>query len=202
MGEMIGTAEIAQRYNLERRYVTDRLTKAQGFPEPTVDLSQKLRRWDARIQVDAAAIQRQDLAGPHRRAQADQEGERHLLALGLDVASPVVELPADPDRKDLATRSTCRESGMTKPRIFWCRGLQTWQCSVDHRWFEPWTDWHVKNCRQFGPVGAGATPGMAYIRWARAQNLPRSRPVRPVPTTWPTRLLISIHGKWRRFLNR
>jgi predicted DNA-binding transcriptional regulator AlpA len=43
----LDTAQIAELVGCSRAYVTDNLTKQPRFPAPTVNLSQKLRRWDA-----------------------------------------------------------------------------------------------------------------------------------------------------------
>lgn len=43
---LLDTAQIAALLNVTREHVTDKLTKAPGFPAPAVDLSRKMRRWD------------------------------------------------------------------------------------------------------------------------------------------------------------
>lgn len=43
----IDTAAIAEIAGCSRAYVTDKLAKHPRFPTPTVNLSQKMRRWDA-----------------------------------------------------------------------------------------------------------------------------------------------------------
>jgi predicted DNA-binding transcriptional regulator AlpA len=45
MSALLDTGQIAALLNLKRGYVTDKLTKRPDFPRPTVDRSQKLRRW-------------------------------------------------------------------------------------------------------------------------------------------------------------
>lgn len=42
----VDTEGIATMLSLDRRYVTNTMTKHPNFPRPTVNLSQKLRRWD------------------------------------------------------------------------------------------------------------------------------------------------------------
>lgn len=44
--DLVDTADIAAILNVTREHVTDKLTKAPGFPAPTVNRSRKLRRWD------------------------------------------------------------------------------------------------------------------------------------------------------------
>lgn len=41
------TAQIAAAFGLQRRTVTERLTKRPDFPKPVVRLSRKVVRWDA-----------------------------------------------------------------------------------------------------------------------------------------------------------
>jgi predicted DNA-binding transcriptional regulator AlpA len=43
----LDTAQIAELVGCTRAHVTARLTKQPRFPAPTVNLSQKMRRWDA-----------------------------------------------------------------------------------------------------------------------------------------------------------
>ena len=57
MSETLDTAQIAQMLGITREYVTDNLTKRSGFPAPSVNLSQKLRRWKA-SEVNAWIVQR------------------------------------------------------------------------------------------------------------------------------------------------
>lgn len=45
MSDYIGTADIAADLGLAREYVTDKLTKRQGFPPPALVLSQKVKLW-------------------------------------------------------------------------------------------------------------------------------------------------------------
>ena len=42
----VTTKDIADRLGLTREYVTDRLTKRPDFPQPSVNVSQKIRRWN------------------------------------------------------------------------------------------------------------------------------------------------------------
>ena len=58
---MIDTAEIAAMLGVTRQHVTDRLTKQPTFPQPVVDLSQRMRRWD-RAAVMAWLTQQQKKA--------------------------------------------------------------------------------------------------------------------------------------------
>ena len=43
--DLVDTSGIANSFNLKRRYVTDRLTKAPDFPRPVIDRSRRLRFW-------------------------------------------------------------------------------------------------------------------------------------------------------------
>lgn len=43
---LIDTGGIAALLGCSRGHVTDRLTKKPGFPKPSVNFNQKLRRWD------------------------------------------------------------------------------------------------------------------------------------------------------------
>ena len=43
--ELLSTADIAGILGVSRQYVTDHLTKTPTFPQPTVNLSQVMRRW-------------------------------------------------------------------------------------------------------------------------------------------------------------
>lgn len=71
MSELIDTKGIADRYAFSQRYVTDRLTKRAGFPEPVVDVSQKARRWDLQ-EVDAFVNPRRR----HKRAAMSSADSR------------------------------------------------------------------------------------------------------------------------------
>ncbi len=46
MKDLIDTADIAELLKVDRRYVTDRLTKRPDFPAPCVNLNRKVRRWN------------------------------------------------------------------------------------------------------------------------------------------------------------
>ena len=50
--ELLGTAELAALWNLNRSHVTNIITKRPDFPEPALNLSRKTRRW-RRIEVEA-----------------------------------------------------------------------------------------------------------------------------------------------------
>lgn len=41
----LNTEEIARMLGVKQKTVTDKIVKQPGFPAPTVNLSQKLRRW-------------------------------------------------------------------------------------------------------------------------------------------------------------
>lgn len=45
MTALLDTAQIAELLGLKRTYVTDKLTKRPDFPQPRVNVSQRLRRW-------------------------------------------------------------------------------------------------------------------------------------------------------------
>jgi hypothetical protein len=47
MGRLIGTDDIAVMLRRSRKRVTDVFTKADGFPEPVINESQKTRYWDS-----------------------------------------------------------------------------------------------------------------------------------------------------------
>ncbi len=47
MSALLGTEEIARMFGLSRKYVTNYVTKRQGFPKPEVNLSRKTRKWRA-----------------------------------------------------------------------------------------------------------------------------------------------------------
>ena len=47
MNDLIDSKGIAQQYGLSQQYVTDRLVKHHNFPEPVVNVTQKMRRWKA-----------------------------------------------------------------------------------------------------------------------------------------------------------
>ena len=44
--DTLDTQQIAELLHLKRRYVTDEVTKRPGFPEPVINVSRKIRRWD------------------------------------------------------------------------------------------------------------------------------------------------------------
>jgi predicted DNA-binding transcriptional regulator AlpA len=44
----IDTAQIAALLGVKRRYATDVITKEADFPQPVMDLSERMRRWDQR----------------------------------------------------------------------------------------------------------------------------------------------------------
>lgn len=46
-GDLLDTKGIADLLGVTREYVTDKLVKRPGFPEPVVGVSQRLRRWRA-----------------------------------------------------------------------------------------------------------------------------------------------------------
>lgn len=41
------TGDIARFLGLQRRYVTDEVTKQPDFPEPVINRTQRMRRWAA-----------------------------------------------------------------------------------------------------------------------------------------------------------
>jgi len=43
---LMDTNDIASMLGLDRRYVTNIITKQPDFPAPLIDLTQKTRRWD------------------------------------------------------------------------------------------------------------------------------------------------------------
>lgn len=43
--ELIDTKDISRLLGVTRAHVTNRLTKRPDFPQPTLNLSQKLRKW-------------------------------------------------------------------------------------------------------------------------------------------------------------
>ncbi len=43
--QTLNTQEIAQLLGVKQKTVTDKIVKHPDFPTPTVDLSQKVRRW-------------------------------------------------------------------------------------------------------------------------------------------------------------
>lgn len=45
MKEYLTTQQIADRLDLERKYVTDKVVKRPEFPKPAIKLSQKTRKW-------------------------------------------------------------------------------------------------------------------------------------------------------------
>jgi predicted DNA-binding transcriptional regulator AlpA len=45
LGELIGVNEIALMLGLSRVHVVGRITKRPDFPKPTLNLSQRIRRW-------------------------------------------------------------------------------------------------------------------------------------------------------------
>ena len=52
----VGTKEIAEMLQMNRRYVTDRLVKRCDFPAPVVNVSPRQRRWEKRaVEVWAAS---------------------------------------------------------------------------------------------------------------------------------------------------
>lgn len=61
MSALLDTAQIADKLNLRREYVTDRLTKRPDFPRPRIDLTQKTRRW-AEADIEAWLRKRQQPA--------------------------------------------------------------------------------------------------------------------------------------------
>lgn len=44
---LLDTADIAALLGVKRATVTNRIIKAPGFPKPTINLSQRIRRWNA-----------------------------------------------------------------------------------------------------------------------------------------------------------
>jgi hypothetical protein len=50
--ELVGTAQIAAMWRLNREYVTNHVTKTHDFPAPALNLSRKTRRW-LRVDVEA-----------------------------------------------------------------------------------------------------------------------------------------------------
>lgn len=55
MERLIGTKEIAEYLGLSREYVTDRVTKRQGFPNPRINTSIRNRKWSAQEVIVWAA---------------------------------------------------------------------------------------------------------------------------------------------------
>lgn len=47
MSELIDITELAQALKLPRNYVRDSLVKKPDFPRPALNLSQRVRKWDA-----------------------------------------------------------------------------------------------------------------------------------------------------------
>ncbi|WP_041946031.1 helix-turn-helix transcriptional regulator [Variovorax paradoxus] len=45
MIDLIGIQEISEQLGVTRSYARDRIVKRPDFPRPSVDLSQKCRRW-------------------------------------------------------------------------------------------------------------------------------------------------------------
>lgn len=43
---LVGTKEIANSLKLDRKYVTNTITKLPDFPKPVINYSQKVRLWD------------------------------------------------------------------------------------------------------------------------------------------------------------
>ena len=52
MAELVGTAELAAMWKLNREYVTNFVTKLPDFPPPALNISRKTRRW---LRVDCEA---------------------------------------------------------------------------------------------------------------------------------------------------
>ena len=44
--ELIDTKDIAMLLSVTRAHAVDRIIKRPGFPEPVINLSQRLKRWD------------------------------------------------------------------------------------------------------------------------------------------------------------
>ena len=66
MSALLDTGQIASILGLTREYVTDKLTKEPGFPEPEVNHSRRLRRW---LEADVMAYMR----GRHGKRAAMSE---------------------------------------------------------------------------------------------------------------------------------
>lgn len=50
--DLIGTKEIARMLGVTQAHCTGRIIKRPDFPKPTVDLSQKLRKWQKQDVTD------------------------------------------------------------------------------------------------------------------------------------------------------
>lgn len=64
---MMDTAAIAEALHVSRAHVTDRLTKRPDFPRPSVNVSQRLRLWDAEAVMTWAAGNKPAAPGGQRR---------------------------------------------------------------------------------------------------------------------------------------